>query len=104
MAKIYGINPKTLHRWVTKGLKKNQGKIIIVNYFLLGGGRKIRDPIMERKLLQWYNEYHNVQGNKITTRLFKQKALEFSNDPTTFRASKGWLQKFRRRYNIKLNK
>ena len=26
VAKIYGINPKTLHRWITKGLKKNQGK------------------------------------------------------------------------------
>ena len=104
MAKIYGINPKTLHRWVTKGLKKNQGKIIIVNYFLLGGGRTIRDPSMEKKLLEWYKDYHDEQGNTVTTRLFKQKAKEFSNDPTTFRASKGWLQKFRRRYNIKLNK
>ena len=26
VAKIHGINPKTLHRWMTKGLKKNQGK------------------------------------------------------------------------------
>ena len=28
VANIYGINPKTLHRWITKGLKKNQGKYI----------------------------------------------------------------------------
>ena len=28
IAKNYGINPKTLHRWVTKGFKKNQGKNI----------------------------------------------------------------------------
>ena len=26
VASIYGINPKSLHRWRTKGLKKNQGK------------------------------------------------------------------------------
>ena len=28
VAKIYGINPKTLHRWVTRGFKKNRGKYI----------------------------------------------------------------------------
>jgi len=36
VAKIYGINPKTLHRWVTRGFKKNRGKyisfIIYINY------------------------------------------------------------------------
>ena len=31
VARIYGINPKTLHRWITKGLKKNQGKYIYLN-------------------------------------------------------------------------
>lgn len=57
---------------------------------------------MEQKLLRWYYNYHVIQGNKITTREFKAKALEFSNY-STFRASKGWLQKFRKRYIIKLN-
>ena len=58
---------------------------------------------MEERLLKWYDDNHRVRGKKITTRAFKQKALEFSNDPT-FRASKGWLQKFRNRNNITLNK
>ena len=58
---------------------------------------------MEIKLLEWYDDYHRVRGNKITTRAFKKKALDFSNDPT-FRASKGLLQKFRKRNNITLNK
>ena len=71
--------------------------------FYIGGGRKIKNPSMEKKLLEWYDDYHIVRGNKITTKEFKQKALAFSND-STFRASKGWLQKFRRRYNIVLNK
>ena len=26
VAHIYGINPKTLNRWMTRGVKKNQGK------------------------------------------------------------------------------
>ena len=56
---------------------------------------------MVNKLFRWY--YNNViEGNRITTRDFKKKAIEFSKD-STFRASKGWLQKFRKRYIINLN-
>ena len=68
----------------------------------IGGGRKIRDPDMERELLNWYDNYHKRNGNKVTTKLFKKMALFYSKD-LTFRASKGWLQKFRRRNKIKLN-
>ena len=57
---------------------------------------------MEIKLLKWYFNYHEIEGKKIKTSEFKKKALFFSND-STLRASKGWLQKFRKRYDIKLN-
>lgn len=57
---------------------------------------------MEKKLLRWYHTCDIYEGNKITTKDFKKKALEFSND-INFKASKGWLQKFRKRYIIKLN-
>ena len=57
---------------------------------------------MVKKLLDWYYNDIKTKGRKITTREFKDKALKLSKDPT-FRASKGWLQKFRRRHNIKLN-
>ena len=57
---------------------------------------------MVKQLLDWYKKESKEKGRKIKTREFKEKALLFSKDPT-FRASKGWLQKFRRRYNIKLN-
>ena len=57
---------------------------------------------MVKKLLDWYYNAIKTKGGKITTREFKDKALKLSKDPT-FRASKGWLQKFRRRHNIKLN-
>lgn len=70
--------------------------------FLLGGGRKIRDPYMENKLLEWFENYHNTKGNKVTTKEFKKKALFFSKDKD-FVASKGWLQKFRKKHKIKLN-
>jgi hypothetical protein len=57
---------------------------------------------MEKKLFEWYYSNYIIRGNRITTRDFKKKALELSKD-STFRASKGWLQKFRKRYIIKLN-
>ena len=57
---------------------------------------------MVKKLLDWYYNAIKTKGRKITTREFVKKALDFSNY-STFRASKGWLQKFRRRHNIKLN-
>ncbi len=58
---------------------------------------------MVKKLLNWYKIENDEEGHKVTTKDFKKKALEFSNDET-FRASKGWLQKLRKRYKIELNK
>ena len=88
------------------GLLKDSKKILVSYYifiiFIIGGGRKVREPEMDKKLLKWFYSFHVVQGNKITPKDFKKKALEFSND-STFKASEGWLQKFRKRYNIKLN-
>ena len=57
---------------------------------------------MVTKLLKWFKNYHEKEGHKVTTKEFKKKALFFSND-STFRASKGWLQKFRKRHHISLN-
>ncbi len=57
---------------------------------------------MEDKLKKWFYQYHEVEGHKVKASDIKRKALDFSND-STFRASKGWLQKFKYRYNIKLN-
>ena len=57
---------------------------------------------MVKKLLEWYIDTSKLKGQKITTKEFKEKALKLSKDPS-FRASKGWLQKFRRRHKIKLN-
>ncbi len=59
---------------------------------------------MVEKLLEWYNYNHYTKKIKITTKEFKQKALEFSELPISeFCASKGWLQKLRKKHNIELN-
>ena len=57
---------------------------------------------MVERLMDWYKITSKEKGRIITTKEFKEQALSFSKDPG-FRASKGWLQKFRRRHNIKLN-
>jgi len=57
---------------------------------------------MEKNLLDWYREYNSMK-KKITTKEFRNKALELSESPN-FRTSKGWFQKFRQRYKIQLNK
>ena len=56
---------------------------------------------MVKKLLEWYIDTSKIKGQKITTKEFKEQALKLSKDPS-FRASKGWLQKFRRRHKIKI--
>ena len=66
---------------------------------ILGGGRKVRDPIMVKKLLEWFKDTRENEGLKINVRQFKNKALELSSYDD-FRASKGWFEKFKKRYKI----
>lgn len=65
----------------------------------LGAGRKIRDPAMEKKLIEWYTKYHVVQKYPVNSRMIRRMAIVFSSF-TDFRASKGWLEKFKKRYHI----
>jgi hypothetical protein len=56
---------------------------------------------MESKLYEWYRDYHDKEGKIVTARLIKKKALEFRtcND---FIASKGWLEKFKKKYRLEI--
>lgn len=56
---------------------------------------------MEIKVIEWYHDYHIIKNFPITAKLIKKKALEFSlfND---FSASKGWLEKFKKKYNLEI--
>lgn len=54
---------------------------------------------MEEKLLDWYHKVHDVEGKKIQPREFKKQALIFAKNKS-FRASEGWLNKFKKRKGI----
>ena len=56
---------------------------------------------MVKKLLEWFKVTHEIGGLKINVRQFKNKALEFSSYDD-FRASKGWFEKFKKRYKINI--
>ena len=70
--------------------------------FLIGGGRKVRDFEMDIKLLNWFYVQHDKLGKIITVKEFKKQAKEFSSIES-FKASKGWLEKFKKRYHIRFN-
>jgi hypothetical protein len=74
-----------------------------VGLFNLGGGRKIKDPYMEKKLYEWYRIYHIQEGNPVTAKMVKSKALEYKKCKD-FCASKGWLEKFRKKFKLEIMK
>ena len=89
VAKKYGISTRNVNRWKKKGIQRKKGS-----------GRKFKDPKLERKILEWYR----IQDKEtLTSRQFKEKAIELS-DNKTFRASSGWLTNMKRKYNLNFKK
>ena len=89
-ALFYNVSIKTLKRWVTKGIKEKRS------------GRKIKDPEMEKKLIQWYKKKIEA-GIKVSAKDIKEKALQFTKI-NKFKASKGWLDRLKNRHNLKISK
>ena len=54
---------------------------------------------MEEELYKWYVEYHINKKQTVTSSLIKKKALEFKTNKD-FHASKGWLEKFKKKYEL----
>lgn len=89
VAQKYGISTRNVNRWKKMGIKRKKGS-----------GRKYKDPRLEEKILEWYE---TQDKNKLTTKDFKLKALELS-DNKSFRASTGWLTNLKKKYNISFKK
>jgi hypothetical protein len=81
ISKLYNIPKRSLQRWIRVGIGCRR--------FC---GRKVIDPEMEKKLVEWCAMYE--ENNPIRIRL---KALEFTSN-SKFKASKGWFEKFKRKH------
>ena len=87
-ANSLNLSIKSLKRWKKTGIERKKG-----------GGRKILDPKMEKELYFWVLSQRNM-GKKVTTKNIKEKAKELSTCKS-FLASKGWFEKYRKKYHIK---
>lgn len=81
---------KSLKRWIRVGPARKPG-----------GGRKAMDPVLDGKILEWYNKLTS-EGIAITSNMIRSQALKFTT-MSAFKASKGWLEKVKRKYNLKLH-
>jgi hypothetical protein len=58
---------------------------------------------MEKKLYEWYIDMKNIKKLPITAKMMKNKALEYTK-LRDFNASKGWLEKLRKKYKLELSR
>ena len=87
--KMCKVPRKSLRRWSYVGCHRKKGC-----------GRKTKNPQMEEKLVEWYNNM-TKSGISVTAKMIRDKAVEISTDKD-FLASKGWLEKFKRKFDIKI--
>ena len=67
VSRNFGIPIKSLKRWLLLGHERKKG-----------GGRKLKDPEMEKKVYDWYKEHHDRNEKIVTAKLIKTKALELT--------------------------
>ena len=66
-----------------------------------GGGRKRMDEEMELDLYNWCIQEGLNLGRPVTRKMIRQRALELSKFPNKFKASKGWTDKFVKKFNLR---
>ena len=87
--KMCKVPRKSLRRWSHVGCNRKKGC-----------GRKTRNPEMENKLVEWYKEEIGGGAN-VSAKMIRDKAVEISGDKD-FLASKGWLEKFKKKFGIRI--
>ena len=87
--KMCKVPRKSLRRWSHVGCNRKKGC-----------GRKTRNPEMENKLVEWYKEVV-TRNISVSAKMIRDKAVEISEDKE-FLASKGWLEKFKKKFNIRI--
>lgn len=104
VAKLYNVTPAAI-----SNLKKNKDRLLGVENINLKvlKKRKVIKPVhnidLEKSLIMWFNERRSL-GEPVSGPLFREKALILNyklNGAIKFKASNGWLDKFKRRHGIR---
>lgn len=82
--KKYAVTRKNVERWCKNGLDRKKG-----------AGRKTTNPVMEKKILAWVEDYIRREGKLPKRNYIIIRAMEYANG--AFKASKGWCDKFLKR-------
>lgn len=89
----YGALDEKITRRKLKGWQEAQNKVKGVK------GRKTSDASRDQALYEWCLKFQQEKGRAPTRKEAAQVALEYSHDEA-FKASKGWLDKFSKKYQI----
>ena len=85
-------------------LELKERKVRFIYYtFILGAGRKIKDEDMEFQLNKWYYDQHVGKNISLTAKDIKKMALSLTSCED-FIASKGWLQKMKKKYKWEIQR
>lgn len=84
-SEILNVPFKNLKRWILVGPNRKKG------------GRKTKDPEMELNLTEWMIEFRDKYGDLPNCNMVKKEALKLSRFKDSFKASKGWYEKFMNR-------
>ena len=104
VARDYNIHPTTVRRIRRNASTINQAADRGLRMLKQRKLRKATHEKLEERLYMWFVERKEV-GDPITDWLLRQKALELITEfgsPSTFKASLGWVAKFKIRYDIRL--
>ena len=68
---------------------------------LSGAGRRLRDAAIDQDIFEWFTERRS-QGQRITGKGLLQEAQRrfFAGGVTSFKASRGWLEKWKTRHSV----
>ena len=108
-ARTYDLDESLLRDWrkneakILKNLDSCTNQQVQSPFRVKGGGRKVRDEDLEIEVYDWIISLR-AQHLRVTRKAIQQKALFIAGPETDFKASRGWLEKFMKRYDLSLRR
>ena len=105
VARILGTDEGSVRHWRKTEDQLIQSKAQGGQMRSKGGGRKVRHPLLEKILFEWYSQ-QTSNGIKVTGTMLRNKAQEISVETGSekIKFSDGWLTGFTKRHGINLDK